>query len=271
MASYSRIARKIIFWNHGDKDILYTNLKQLSFFRKMNRIRLKLAYQKFDKVWVLNSEICKKIREAFQLNNVCVLPNPIDTTRIIEKSCCKVQEDIFTQSGVNIIMVGRLSPEKGYGRIIEILRRMDENLEVNLIIIGDGAERSTLEQNAKNNGILKKIYFLGSKKNPYCYIKHADLLICPSYTESFGLVMLEAMLLKVPILTTDTTGGRNVTCNGRYGKCVENSEKVLEEELNHFVKNPTIYQKYVADAYERALSFDKKYFAKEITELLRME
>ena len=84
----------------------------------------------------------------------------------------------------------------------------------------------------------KYIKFWGVKKNPYPYIKAADLLLLGSYHESWGLVLIESMLVGVPVLTTKTASStETVGTDEKYGIVCENNEDSMVEALKNIFEN----------------------------------
>ncbi len=265
-ASFSRIADKMIYWYHGNKDIMYENSKTLSFAKHVNKFRLKSLYRRYDQVWTLNERINDGLNKAFGLKNTRILPNPIDCEIIAEKANCP--SEFYHNCGINMVVVGRLSHEKGVMRVLLALKNLEpQEKDVHLHIVGDGPEREALEH-AANDTKNVFVHFYGRKENPYPYISSSDILICPSYHESFGIVMLEAMTLKVPIITTDTVGGRYITENGKYGILTENSDEALAEKLFEYIIDPRIVEEFTAAAYEHARKFDIVEFNKLIESYL---
>ena len=216
MAGISHIGRNSIYWNHSDHDTSYYDSTQLSFLKKINRIRLGRIYKKYNEIWFVNKNAKELCERVFGLTNAFLMPNPIDVDRILKASRAEAQID-KSDSIITLCMVGRLSEAKGFDRVISALGELNNISPYRVIIIGDGPERMHLKSIVTQYGLEKKVYFLGALSNPYRYIKEADLVICPSRTESFGIVLLEAMLLQVPVLTTRTYGTEFVTQDGKYG------------------------------------------------------
>ncbi len=267
-AAFSKISDKTIYWCHADKDIMYSINKSLSFLRKINKLRLTILYRKCDQIWVLNDEIKDGIEKAFHPLRTEIVTNPIVCDKIISKSDADCDFALFAADAVNIILVGRLSEEKGFIRVISALYNLKSSRKVCLHIIGDGPEYDRLKSEAKNSTASFSVYFYGEQSNPYPYIKKADLLICPSYTESFGVVMLEAMLLKTPVLATSTVGARFVTQNGKYGMLVNNDDQALSQAIHRFLDDTTISDKSVSGAYEYSKKYDIHSFDQTLIKLI---
>jgi len=105
----------------------------------------------------------------------------------------------------NNIVIGvsaRLIYRKGIDLIIEALAK-SKNQNVVLLIIGDGEKKEELEMLAKNLNISERCFFVGYQKHVYPYFKLMDLYIMSSRSEAFGLCLLEAASLKIPIVCAD--------------------------------------------------------------------
>ncbi len=110
--------------------------------------------------------------------------------------------NVAQRSGVNpglkrLIYIGRLSPEKQPKRMLEIGQRS----QTEILIIGDGAMRDFLQEEATRTGI--KATFSGYVLNPWALVQQGDLLIVPSAWEGDGLVVIEGMEKRIPVLLSD--------------------------------------------------------------------
>lgn len=109
----------------------------------------------------------------------------------------------YTDDMLHIVSVGRLAPEKHFENIIPTARALkDAGIDFTWHVIGEGAERAKLEMLIAEHALKDHVILEGSKTNPYPYIRYADLFVHPSYVESQGLTVLEAMALGVPCVVT---------------------------------------------------------------------
>ena len=220
-------------------------------------------------VWTVNERIANDLTEIFKLKNFYALPNPIDCDEILSKSemPCDIE---FDKNKLNVVILGRLSSEKGISRVLKAVSSgaFCGCRDYHLYVIGGGDNLEKIRSRLVELKINDRVTMLGSKANPFPYLKQADLLICPSRYESFGLVMIEAMLLKVPVITTATSGGRYVTQDGRYAVCVENNDGALCEAVREYLSNPDSYRFSVEEAYEWARMHDTSRFADRLLYLL---
>ena len=219
-------------------------------------------------VWTVSEAIQHEIESKTNLKNVCALPNPINCSEINKKAAEKC-DLVFDSEKTNIVMIGRLSKEKGFARVIEFMCNnvFKKYPNTHLYILGGGnidGYKNFINKFEHN----EKISLLGAKENPFPYLKQSQLLICPSIDESFGLVLLEAMFLKIPVITTDTVGGKYVTQHNTLGCCVNNSAPALQAAVEAFLADANTY-KYSLDAAKNwAEQHDLKFFEKRILELL---
>lgn len=267
MASFGAIGRKSVYWNHGDKDIMYAQPRKLSLKRRLNRLRMIPGYRKHDAVWVLSDYISGQLKQAFHLDNLRVLSNPIDSEAILRSSEKPIDVPVFASNMVNLVCVGRLSEEKAHLRLLHAIQRIRTSHPCRLVLVGDGSMRQTLEQYVSEHRLENHVIFAGKQMNPYPYIRQADLLVLPSQQESFGLTLLEAMILRTPVLTTATTGGCTLTENGVYGILVENSEEALCNGVADYLGGK-ISPVDTEAAFCKAMTYDKEAFGVRILELL---
>ena len=104
-----------------------------------------------------------------------------------------------------IVYVGRLEKVKNVETLVNAFSKL-HNDKVHLTIVGDGRERAALEQLCKDLSIVDRVKFEGFSKDPHQYLSSADLFVLPSFSEGFGIAVVEAMLMKVPVLCSNVGG-----------------------------------------------------------------
>lgn len=115
---------------------------------------------------------------------------------------------------------GRLSPEKGHRLLLEALGRIG-GAPVHLVVVGDGAERDSLERAARRCGVAERVHFVGYQSAMRDYYLAVDALVLPSLTEGLPNVLLEAMALGKPALATSVGAVPEVIEDGRTGWLVQ--------------------------------------------------
>ena len=190
--------------------------------------------QKFDSM-IAVSYSCKESFEKKYLNGhktewVRVIYNPCDSEDVIRKAEEPIMQeelDLF-EGGVPVLgTVARIDSQKGIDRLIECSRRLDlEGIEHRFVVIGDGVLLSDYKMIVNQMG-LNNFHFLGFKSNPYPYVKKMDVFICSSISESYSLVVNEALILNKIVISTRCGGPEEVLEQGRFGYLVDNDLESL--------------------------------------------
>lgn len=237
-----------IAWLHTD---LETNhWSELAFRCDLEEA---LAYSSFDRVICVTENVRRILLEKFDEDiNTAVISNPIRKDNILslaEQEDCNILKKPNT---LRICYLGRLQEEKGADRLLEAHKRLlDEGKKLELIMIGDGCDMGKLQKFVDENELNDSVHMLGYLDNPYPYMKTADLFVCPSRAEGFGLVLVEAMILDLPVMSTDCAGPNEILEDGKYGMSVENSTDGIYNGIKEFIENPSLLQKYSALSKKR--------------------
>lgn len=243
---------KKVSWIHMDVLKRGSQLKELN-----NKIKAYKFYEPFDLIACVSND-CKKsfIRKFGFEKKVEVIYNPVPDRDI--KSLAKEDGELkFDKSVMNIISVGRIVEQKGYDRLLEAHKRLiDENIRYHIYIIGDGNKRNELENYINKNELSNSVTLLGFKSNPYNYIKNCDLFVVSSRDEAFSIVLAEAIILNIPIISTKCSGPNELLNNGEFGLLVENSTEGIYTGLKEMITNKELYCYYENKVKERSKDFD---------------
>ena len=101
--------------------------------------------------------------------------------------------------------------------VIEVFYRTQKEVNAILIMVGDGPERLKAMETCEKLGIESKVKFLGKSNQVYQILCYSDLFVLPSASESFGLAALEAMMMRVPVISTNVGGLPEVNIDGETG------------------------------------------------------
>ena len=228
LAAYSVQAdRKITWWHHGE-----FNVDCAAYGDMCSRM---------DAVAVV-SQSCKEMLQD-QLpglaGKLVYIPNMLDAVAIGQKA----ENSPYTGDTLHIVSVGRLAPEKHFENIIPVAKTLREKgTDSTWHIVGDGSERAKLEALIAESDLKDHVILDGSKTNPYPYMKYADLFVHPSYVESQGLTVLEAMTLGVPCVVTKSRGPCEFIVDGVNGLLTEQSPESLAEEVLAILNDKKLYQ-----------------------------
>ena len=137
-----------------------------------------------------------------------------------------------------ILSAGRLVPQKDYPTLLRAFARLRERREARLIIVGKGREQEKLEALARELGIAEHVDFPGFAANPYAWMARADVFALSSRWEGLVNVVMEALGLGVPVVSTDCPSGpREILSDGRYGVLVPMKDpEALAEGLDRVLR-----------------------------------
>lgn len=145
------------------------------------------------------------------------------------------ESELSKLNNKNLIAVGRLSPEKGFSDLIDVVKEVDDK-EVVLNLFGDGQELEFLKNKVKELNLEKQINFYDFKNQDFIkkYMQNSSLYVMTSFEESFGLVLIEAMSYGVPCIVYDSAQEAKYIINQKNGYFIENRN--IEEMANTISK-----------------------------------
>ncbi|MFN3420616.1 MAG: glycosyltransferase [Armatimonadota bacterium] len=198
-----------------------------------------------------------------------VIPNGIEMTRIREMSAM-VDNDQPKKSSLRLVTVGRLHPAKGIDVLLHALAKINhQGHSWECYILGDGPERLRLMQLARELELDERISFVGYERNPYIWLRKADIFVSPSRWETFGIAIVEAMALGLPVIATATDGAVDIIDDGVDGLLVPVEDaSALADAITELMHNPSLRQRLGEKAKQKAQQFDAPLIAQQYAELL---
>ena len=188
---------KKIFWFHGDlRNSGFSDEQNNKFVQQMAQFHTGIFVSQFSK------NIIEKTWDVV-LDNSQVIYNLMPIDEILAKSQ-QTQKDF---GAIDFVSVGRLFHQKGFKDLLSAHNRLiKEGFSIKTLLIGEGNQRAELQKIIQDNNVSDS-FILGSyQENPYFYIKTASYFILPSYSEGYGLVVAEALLLNTHVLSTNVGG-----------------------------------------------------------------
>lgn len=243
----NNIHSKKFLWVHSDYKYGPRKAYLSGFVREEDALA---AYESFDYIVCVSNGVKKSFEEVIGRNeDIEVIYNINDVRKIRELS---TQDTACKRNCFTFVYVGRLSSEKGVKRILEASRELQEdNFKFEVWIIGDGPEREKIENYVKQYELDSYVRILGAQENPYPYMREADVLVCPSECEAYGLTIAEAIILDTPVISTDCVGPRELLKDGKYGLLVSNSMQGVYEGMKNFLEQRETFAHYCQMANER--------------------
>ncbi|MGD9537691.1 MAG: glycosyltransferase [Alphaproteobacteria bacterium] len=130
------------------------------------------------------------------------LPNPVDAARLRTLAEPLLRE---SERGVRFVASGRLTRQKGFDRLVEMMAALPE--DARLVILGEGPDEAALKARIEALGLHKRVRLAGFEPLPYARYGGADAFLLPSRWEGQANAALEALALGTPVIATPEAGG----------------------------------------------------------------
>lgn len=179
----------------------------------------KECYLHFDRVFTVSDEVKTAFLEAYPEcgEKTEVFHNLINRERILQRA---ELAGGFTDEydGCRILTVGRLTEQKDFAQSIRAMKLLkDQGIKARWYILGEGEQRSELEQLIKELSLEHDFFLPGATENPYCYMKQADIYVHATRFEGKSIAIQEAQVLGMPVLVSDCSGNREQVEHGIDG------------------------------------------------------
>jgi len=186
-----------------------------------------------------------------------VVPNFIDVGQR-KTSFTDCQRDIMAEPEERIIThISNFRPVKRISDIIEIFYKIQKDIPAKLLMVGEGPERRAAEEKCKELGIKEKVIFFGNSNEIDKILCFSDLFLLPSERESFGLAALEAMVNKVPVISSIAGGIPEVNLDGFSGFLSEiGATDEMAKNALRILRDPKVLDEFKQNAFKQAMEFD---------------
>ena len=221
--------------------------------------KVRKQYARYDKIVCVSRDVEEGFHKLYGKDfKTVVLHNVIDEDEILRRSAEPTEWG--TEPGEKrLLAVGRLTKQKNFEYLIRTCGQLrDSGYQFRLNILGEGPERARLEEQIRSLKLEKYVTLKGFTKNPYPWMKTADLIVCSSRYEGISTVVQEALILGKAVVTTPCTGMKELLGDSKYGLIVEDLEKGLYNGIARLLDEPELMQKYNAAAKDGKEIFSKK-------------
>jgi GalNAc-alpha-(1->4)-GalNAc-alpha-(1->3)-diNAcBac-PP-undecaprenol alpha-1,4-N-acetyl-D-galactosaminyltransferase len=178
-----------------------------------NALRFSL-YPLANKVVVLN-QACKDYFPEYIQKKTIVIPNAVPEVSMMPH---ENSEALGLSAHHAIVTLGRLVVEKRFDLLLKAFSQITSRIDNNLVIVGDGPLRKDLELLVESLGLSQRVFFTGTVRNPWSFLKDAEFFVMSSEVEGFPMVLLEALACGIPVISFDCrTGPREIIRDGIDG------------------------------------------------------
>jgi glycosyltransferase involved in cell wall biosynthesis len=170
-----------------------------------------------------------------------------------------------------LLYVGRVAHEKNIGFLIEMLTKLRHDCpEVLLVIAGEGPAEAALRQQVARAGLEQQVQFVGYLSRDQaladCYAA-GDAFVFASSTETQGLVLLEAMKLGTPVVTTAVMGTAAIMADGRGGLVAEQDSGHFASQCLRVLRDPELRRQLSEQGRDKAGEWHASTMAERMLEL----
>ena len=214
-------------------------------------------------------------REGVPAEKVSLIPYGQTTERydaVTPQRVAEVRNELGMDQATSFVFVSRLFHRKGHRFLFEALAELaQQDVRANLYLVGDGDYQAELEAECRRLRIEERVRFLGWRDDALVVMAAADVVVHPSLEDALSSAVIEAIMLRKPIVATDISGVRDSLGNGKYGEIVKPADptdlknamidvlKDIEAALERAAKGRDYLLEYM-DAGRVAEEYTKLYF-----------
>lgn len=206
----------------------------------------------------VSESLRKDTLKTFKIaNDVKVIPNFIKLSDYNNEPNLCHRKNFAKENEKILIHVSNFRKVKRVEDVLRVFDIVRKQLPCKLILVGDGPERPAIDKLCRELDTCNDIISVGKIANPKEILAVGDLFILPSETESFGLAALEAMAMKMPVISTNTGGIPELNIHEKTGYMsnVGDYEDMAKNTIT-LLSNDKLLQQFKVNAYEQAKKFD---------------
>lgn len=226
---------------------------------RLNINIIKIIYKKIERAVLKNADYCHAVSnyladhiKQYRINKIAMIPNGVNWEKFKPDLNKKdIRKELGFDTENLIICVSRLEYKNGTHDLIKAIDFL-RDLDLKLIICGDGSERKKLENMVIDLNLKDKVFFLGdiAHNNLPKYVACADIFIRPSLAEGFGIVFLEAMAGGLAIIGTPVGGIPDFLKNKETGLiCEPGNPKDIAEKIKILINDKLLAQKLIENGF----------------------
>ena len=211
------------------------------------------VFQRVSHVTVVSNYLKKKLLSVIPITptKITVRPMPVN----VEQFGPSARKD--EKESKTILCVARYTKQKRLDTLIDALGLLkSEDIEVNLILIGEGEEEGSLKKQIEEKNLTSQVTFLPLMPQGELnrYYQKSDIVVLPSVDEGFGLVLVEAQLCRIPVIGADSGGIPDIIVNEKTGLLFPPGDSTsLANCIKRVLTDERLFGELVSNAYQEAL------------------
>ena len=219
---------------------------------------IEFAINNSDAVTAVSKSLKKETITSFKLDKkIQVIPNFIDSKLYKSENDKTLRRSFAKDSEKIIIHISNFRKVKRVQDVLKVFVKIRKEIPSKLLLIGDGPERLKMEQLCRNLDLCDNVRFIGKLKAVERVLSVSDLFLLPSETESFGLVALEAMASKVPVVSSNSGGLPEVNIEGKTGFLLEVKDiDGMARKAISLLTDENKLEQFKENAFSHAMEFD---------------
>ena len=285
-ANFINLLAKLFGAKHQAQVVEVTSIGNLmgkALSQKINFFLIKHLYPHADliifKAKKMQSEFLKQIPFT---GNTIIINNPYNIEQIKKLSSLTINDFTFDKEKKYLLSMGRLNFAKRFDMLIYALNSLEEHVE--LIIIGEGEEEDNLKRLIQEQNLSSRVHLLGKESNPFSYVKQADIFVLASEGEGFPNVLVEAMICRTAVISTDCISGPreilapNTDIDYQLSNSIEkaqngilypvNNQKLLIDSINLLLNDQTLRNSYESIGEEASKAYALEKIIEQYKEVL---
>ena len=259
---------KVILTVHG---LIQNEMGFMSGFRYLFAKLVASNLEKYSLLKISDVIICSPQIEELLMGknrfNLNIIPNGVEIPKVSEN------DDLYDLKHPAILFMGVLEKIKGLDILIKAVHLIKQSkLNFHLYVAGDGPEKANYQKLVKKLDLEKNVSFVGyiSNNTKKCFYKSIDIFVLPSRYESFGIVLLEAMSFKKPVIASDIGGIPSIIKHKENGLLFESENtKDLADNLTLLMKNTSLREKISLEGFKTSKSYNWETIARNTMKLYK--